>query len=268
MDLLIDSHCHLDFRGLRDEQTAVIERAKEAGVALFINVESASTLESNQASVDLARREPLVFTVVGTHPHDSKDVTPELMASLRGFHTDVNVVAYGEAGLDYHYDNSPRDVQRDVFRQWIRAGHEDDMPLVIHTRDAEEDTLRLLREEGLGPAGAVIHCFTGSLGFAEACLELGCHISIPGIVTFKNPGDVPEVAKRVPSDRLLIETDSPFLTPVPHRGKRNEPAFVRYTAEKVAELRGVSLEELARTTVANTRKFFRLDEGGRGCSEE
>ena len=167
------------------------------------------------------------------------------------------MVAFGEAGLDYHYDRSPRDIQQQVFRDWIQAAREESLPLVIHTREAEEDTLHILREGGIGDGDAVIHCFTGSLGFAEACLELGCYISIPGIVTFKNAGEVREVARMVPADRLLIETDSPFLTPVPFRGKRNEPSFVTHTAAYVAELRGVELATLAEQTVSNTKRFFR-----------
>lgn len=256
MHKLIDSHCHLGFRGMREEEDAILNRAREAGVSPLINVESSSTLESNQEAVAITQRHSDVYTVIGTHPHDAKDMTPELMASLRALSENPKVVAFGEAGLDYHYDNSPREVQQDVFRQWVHAGREEKLPLVIHTREAERDTLEILKNEGLGEEGAVIHCFTGSLGFAKSCLDLGCYISIPGIVTFKNAGDVPEVAKFVPKDRLLIETDSPFLTPVPHRGKRNEPSFVTHTAAFVADLRGVSLEELARDTVANTKRFF------------
>ena len=257
----IDSHCHLDYRGADEgEPAAMIERAREAGVVQLITVESASTLEGNQSTLALAQAYPFVYAVVGVHPHDAKDLTPELVEGIRAMSADSKVVAIGEAGLDYHYDNSPREEQRDAFRTWIRVAREVDLPLVIHTRDAEADTLSILKEEEIGSAGAVIHCFTGTLDFAHACLELGLYISIPGIVTFKNAGEVPDVAREVPLDRLLVETDSPFLAPVPKRGRRNEPAYVVHTAERVAQLRGLDVSELAAATVDNTRRLFRLPE--------
>ena len=253
----IDSHCHLGFRGMKEEEEDILTRARAAGVSPLVNVESASTLASNEEAVAVADRHSDVFTVIGTHPHDAKDFSDELLASIRALSVHPKVVAYGEAGLDYHYDNSPREVQQLVFRKWIRAGKEDELPLVIHTRDAEADTLAILREEGVEPGQAVIHCFTGSLPFAEACVDMGLYISIPGIVTFKNADEVRQVAQWVPKELLLIETDSPFLTPVPHRGKRNEPAFVPHTAEFVAKLRSTTLDELSRTTRENTYRFFR-----------
>ena len=254
---LIDSHCHLGFRGMAEEESEIIQRARDAGVTPLVNVESDSTLESNLEAVALTERHKDVYTVVGSHPHDAESMTLEVFEGIRALGSHPKVVAFGEAGLDYHYDRSPRDVQRNLFRKWLEAAREEDLPVVIHTREAEADTLEILKDVGLETGGAVIHCFTGSLDFAKACVELGCYISIPGIVTFKNAEEVRSVAKFVPDDRLLVETDSPFLTPVPHRGKRNEPAFVMHTAEYVASLRGVSLELLAAQTVANTRRFFR-----------
>jgi TatD DNase family protein len=257
----IDSHCHLDCReATPEEQDAVIARAHAAGVVQMITVESVSTKEGNLSALSVAQRHRHIYAALGVHPHDSKIMSPDLVEEIRQLSADPKVVAIGEAGLDYHYDNSPRDEQRDAFRTWIRVAREEDLPLVIHTRDAEEDTLAILREEEIGSAGAVIHCFTGSLSFAQACQDLGFYISIPGVVTFKNAGDVPEVARTVDIDRLLVETDSPFLAPAPHRGKTNEPALVVETAHHVASLRGVSPAVLAEATTRNARRLFRLPE--------
>ena len=258
MTELIDSHCHLGFDGLYEEHAAVVRRANEAGVTQMINIESAPTLEDNQKTIDIARQYDCVFATIGIHPHDSVRVDEDMVQAIGVLAKDPKVVAIGEAGLDYHYDNSPRESQREAFARWIRLAREVDLPLVIHTRDAEADTLEILRDEPPGPAGAVIHCFTGSLEFAHRCVEMGLYISIPGVVTFKNPGDVPRVAAEVPLDRLLVETDSPFMSPAPLRGRRNEPSHVVWTARKVAELRGMSFEELAVHTVSNTRRIFRL----------
>lgn len=259
---VIDSHCHLDYRGHDDEREAAIVRAREAGVVQMVNVESKSSLAACEKTVAIARQHDDIFAVVGYHPHDARLVDDAAIDGLRALAGDPRVVAIGETGLDYHYDHSPRDEQGDGFRRFLRLARELDLPVVIHTREAEEDTLAILREEPLGPAGGVIHCFTGTLGMAEACVDLGFHVSISGIVTFKNAGDIPEVARRVPLERLLVETDSPFLAPIPHRGRKNEPAYVVHVAAKVAELRGMELGELARATVANTRRLFRLPEPG------
>lgn len=255
---IIDSHCHLDYRGHDDERVAAVARAHEAGVVQLINVESRSSLAANEKTVAIAREHDGVFAVIGVHPHDARLIDDALVDGLRSLAADPRVVGIGETGLDYHYDHSPRDVQRDGFRRFLRMARELDLPVVIHTREAEEDTLAILREEPLGPAGGVIHCFTGTLPMAEACVELGFHVSISGIVTFKNAGDIPEVARRVPLERLLVETDSPFLAPIPHRGRKNEPAYVVHVAACVAELRGMTIEDLASATVANTRRLFRL----------
>lgn len=255
---LIDSHCHLDYKGHDDEREAAIVRAREAGVVQMVNVESRSSLVACEKTVAIARQHDDVFAVIGFHPHDARLIDDAAIEGLRALAADPRVVAIGETGLDYHYDHSPREEQRDGFRRFLRLARELDLPVVVHTREAEEDTLAILREEGIGPAGGVIHCFTGTLAMAEACVELGWHVSISGIVTFKNAGDIPEVARRVPLDRLLVETDSPFLAPLPHRGRKNEPAFVTHVAAKVAELRELPLSALAAATVANTRRLFRL----------
>lgn len=255
---LIDSHCHLDCRGDVVQRAAIVERAHSAGVVALINVESAETLAANRETIAIAHEFPFVYAVIGVHPHDAKTVTDAVISEICTMAGDPKVVAIGEAGLDYYYNHSPRDVQQYVFRRWLRAAKELGLPLVVHSRDAEDDTVRILREEQMNEGEVVIHCFTGSGDFAKQCLDLGCYLSIPGVVTFKNAGHLPEVVQFAPLDRLMVETDSPYLAPIPHRGRRNEPAYVFYTAQKVAELRQMSLSEFARATVDNTRRFFRL----------
>ncbi|NUN13645.1 MAG: TatD family hydrolase [Myxococcales bacterium] len=257
-NFLIDSHCHLDCRGDSVQRTAIIERAHAAGVVALINVESAETIEANRDTIAIAHEFSNVYAVIGVHPHDAKTATEEVISEICTMANDPKVVAIGEAGLDYYYNHSPRDVQQHVFRRWIRAAKELDLPLVVHSRDAEEDTVRILREERIDEGQVVIHCFSGSRDFGKRCLDLGCYLSIPGVVTFKNPGDIPDVVRLAPLDRILVETDSPYLAPIPHRGRRNEPAYVVHTARKVAELRDMSFTDLARETVNNTCRFFRL----------
>lgn len=252
--MLVDSHCHLEYEGLVEEQGEVLRRAREAGVGAFLNI--STRLGEWERVVGTARREADVWASVGIHPHEA-DAHEDLGAEqLRHATEDPKVIAIGETGLDYYYDKSDRQVQQDLFRMHIGVAREVQLPVIIHTRDAEDDTVRILREEmEKGAFPALIHCFTASANFAEQVLELGLYISISGIVTFKNATELQDVATKVPADRLLVETDSPFLAPVPHRGKTCEPAFVRNTADFVAGLRGVELEALAETTTAN---FYRL----------
>ena len=252
--MLVDSHCHLEYEGLVEDQSAVLDRAREAGVQAFLNI---STRRSEwDRVVGTAEREPDVWASVGIHPHEA-DQHADLGASeLRAAVDNPRVIGIGETGLDYYYDKSDRAVQRDLFRMHIGVAREVQLPVIIHTRDAEDDTLEILRDEmGKGDFPALIHCFTASPAFGEAVLDLGLSISLSGIVTFKNAAELQSVAKTVPGERLLVETDSPFLAPVPHRGKTCEPAYVRNTAEYVAELRGESVEELAARTSDN---FYRL----------
>jgi TatD DNase family protein len=257
-ETVIDSHCHLDYKGNVEEREAAIVRAREAGVSCMITVESKSSVVACEKTVAIARAHDDIFAVIGYHPHDARLLDDAALSALAEMARDPKVVAIGETGLDYHYDNSPREQQRDAFRAFLRLARSLDLPVVVHTREAEEDTLAILREEPLGPAGGVIHCFTGTLPMAEACVELGFHVSFSGIVTFKNAEEIAEAAKRVPLDRLLVETDAPFLAPIPHRGRKNEPAWVVHVAEHVATLRGLSYDEVARATSANTRRLFRL----------
>jgi TatD DNase family protein len=252
--MFIDSHCHLVYKGLVEDQAAVLARARDAGVSGMLNI---STRESEwDAVVGVAEREADVWASVGIHPHEA-DAHPEIDAAkliARAAHP--RVIAIGESGLDYYYDKSDREKQRTSFRAHIAAARETGLPLIVHTRDAEEDTVEILADEmGKGAYTGVIHCFTASQDFADKALKLGLYISISGIVTFKNAKDLQASAATIPNDRLLIETDAPFLAPVPHRGKSCEPAFVADTARFLSNLRGVSVNTLAEQSRVN---FFNL----------
>ena len=252
---LIDSHCHLNYAGLVERQDEVLDRARARGVAGFLNI---STRQSEWgAVVGVAERHPDVWASIGVHPHEA-DSHPDLgAAALVAAADHPRVIAIGECGLDYFYDKSDRLAQRERFEAHIVAARETNLPLVIHTRDAEDDTAEILgRAVGEGGVTGVLHCFTGSAELARKGLEQGFLISLSGIVTFKNARDLQEIAKSIPSDRLLVETDAPFLAPVPNRGKPCEPAFVADTAAFVAALRGVEVDELARTTTDNFYKLF------------
>ncbi len=251
---MIDSHCHLNYKGLVEDQTAVIERAHAAGVTGMLNI---STREREWADIiATAESDPGIWASVGIHPHEA-DEHPDIdTARLTAAAAHPRVIGIGETGLDYYYDHSDRARQQASFRAHVAAARTTGLPLIVHTRDAEEDTLSILREgmeEGTFPA--LIHCFTASGAFADAVLEMGLSISISGIVTFKNAKELQETAARIPADRLLTETDAPFLAPVPHRGKTCEPAFVADTARFLATLRGETVDDLIATTTAN---FFRL----------
>jgi TatD DNase family protein len=253
--MFIDSHCHLNYKGLVEDQAGVLVRARAAGVDAMLNI---STRASEWDDVlGAAEREPDVWASVGVHPHDAdthEDVETQTLVE-RTRHP--RVVGIGESGLDFYYDKSDRDRQRASFRAHIAAARETGLPIIVHTRDAEDDTHRILAEEmDAGAFTGVIHCFTASADFARKALDLGLYISISGIVTFKNARDLQDTARTLPADRLLIETDSPFLAPVPHRGKPCEPAFVADTARFLADLRGEPLEALAASTSANFRTLF------------
>ncbi len=252
--MLIDSHCHLNYKGLVEDQSQVLARARASGVKGFLNI---STRQSEWADiVATAHREPDVWATVGIHPHEADQHADLGAAALLEAANDPKVIGIGETGLDYYYDHSDREAQRQLFRVHIAVARETGLPLIVHTRDAEDDTAAILTEEmGKGAFPALIHCFTASAEFGRAMLEMGLSISLSGIVTFKNALELQAVARELPQDRLLVETDAPFLAPVPHRGKTCEPAFVADTCSFVAGLRGVSSEELAATTGAN---FFQL----------
>jgi len=253
--MLVDSHCHLDYKGVAERQQEVLANARAAGVGAMLNI---STRASEwDAITATAAREPDVWASIGIHPHEA-DQHPDIDTDRLVVRADANarVIGIGETGLDYYYDHSDRDRQRASFRAHIAASRHTGLPLIVHTRDAEDDTAAILSEEmGKGAFPALIHCFTASADFAAKMLDLGLFISISGIVTFKNARDLQAVARDLPAERLLVETDTPFLAPVPHRGKPGEPAFVADTARFLADLRGEPFEQLAEQTSTN---FYRL----------
>jgi TatD DNase family protein len=252
--MLVDSHCHLDFPDFRDELDGVVGRAKDAGIGRLVTISTRVRRQTDLLAI--AERFPDVFCSVGTHPHHAGEELDIGTADLVAHARHPKVVAIGEAGLDYHYDNSPRAAQEQGFRAHIAAARQTGLPLVIHARDADDDVAKILREEsGQGPFPAVLHCFTGGRELAFTGIELGLYVSFTGILTFKKSDDLRAIARDLPADRVLVETDAPYLAPGKYRGKRCEPAYVVETAKVLAETRGVSPEEIARQTTEN---FFRL----------
>jgi TatD DNase family protein len=254
--VLIDSHAHIQGNEYDGELEAVIERARGAGVEKIIAVGGAGDMSSNTDAIALADSFPDIYATVGMHPHDAKDVGTEELRALSELTAHPKVVAVGETGLDYYYNHSPREVQRRVFSQFIRIARQTGLPIVVHERDATKDAAELLRSEGAGELRGVIHCFTGNYEAACAYLDLGFYLSFTGIITFKNAERLRDVVRKVPLEHMLIETDSPFLTPVPHRGKRNEPAYVRLVAETIANIKKIDLQEVARVTTENVSSLF------------
>jgi len=258
--LYIDSHAHIEGREFDADREAVIRRALDAGVEIIVCVgDGEIAADSHAAAFRLADQYPFIYTTVGVHPHEARLLDGEMYAKLADLSQHPKVIAWGEIGLDYHYDNSPREVQRDAFKKQLRMARERRLPVVIHTREAEADTLGLLdREWKDSGLGGVVHCFTGTRAFAEAAIERGFLISFSGVVTFKKAEDLRDTARNLPLDRILIETDSPFLAPIPHRGKRNEPAYVVETAGCIGGLRGVAREEVGLVTSVNFKRLFKL----------
>jgi TatD DNase family protein len=252
---IIDSHCHLDFPDFASDLDMVIERARAAGVERMITI--GTKVAKAPGVVEIAERYDDVFFTVGTHPHEAAGQGAEDFDAMRAFAAHPKCVGIGEAGLDYHYDNAPRDVAKRVFRGQIRLARQLDLPLVIHAHDADDDLAAILTEEmGQGQFRALLHCFTSSRALAETALGLGLSISFSGAVTFKKSEGLRAIARDIPLDRILVETDAPYLAPTPHRGRRNEPAFVVATAAVVAEARGLKPEALAAATRANTLAVF------------
>jgi TatD DNase family protein len=256
----IDSHAHIEGTEFDADREAVIQRALEAGVEIIVCVGDGEVAAgSHAAAFKVADEHSFIYTTVGVHPHEARLLDDKLCAQLVELAQHPKVIAWGEIGLDYHYDNSPRDVQREAFRRQLRMASERRLPAVIHTREAEADTLAILEQEWKDSGlGGIIHCFTGTRRFAEAAIELGFLISFSAVVTFKKAEDLRDTAKHLPSETILIETDSPFLAPVPYRGRRNEPAYVVETARAIAELRGIEVEDFARATSKNFARLFRL----------
>lgn len=256
---LTDSHAHLDSEDYAEDLDAVVARAREAGVERIVLVGLWRSEGSFGNALELSARDPGLFSATaGVHPHDAARVPAADWATLERLAHDPRVVGIGETGLDFHYDHSPRPVQIEAFRRSIALAKASGKPVVVHVREADEACAKVMGDEGIPPAGGVIHCFTGNWERARAYLDLGLHISIAGVVTFRTADDLREAVRRIPLDRLLIETDCPYLAPVPHRGKRNEPAYVVRTAEKMAELKDLSTSELARVTSENASRLFGL----------
>ena len=254
--IFIDTHTQLDFDRFDGDRDEVIRRAHEANVAMMITigVDYATSL----AAIKIAEEHKNIYAAIGVHPHDAANMTAEQFEELRDLLEHPKVVAIGEVGLDYHYDYSPRDVQRRVLTQFLDLAQDRQMPIIIHTREADEDILSVIREKGRSSWHGVFHCFSGDVRMAQKVLDLGFFISFTGTVTFKNTSSL-AVAAHVPMERLMVETDCPFLAPVPKRGKRNEPAFVVHVASKIAEAKQMSVAEFARITTLNAIKFFNLN---------
>jgi len=258
----LDSHCHLTADRFDADREAVIERAHTAGVDTLISIGSGYGLEGNAQAIELARREPRCHATVGVHPHEARTLDESARRQLRLWLEAPEVVAVGECGLDYHYMNSPREAQREAFAWQVSLARELDLPVSLHLRgdepDAYGEALDIWLSEGRGELRGVLHCYTGTLEFARRGLDAGLDVSFSGIVTFKASGSLRDTARALPLDRLLVETDAPFLAPEGHRGRRNEPAWVTGVGEVLAELHGVEAEEVARITSANARRLFRL----------
>ncbi|MEO5337664.1 MAG: TatD family hydrolase [Magnetospirillum sp. WYHS-4] len=251
---LVDSHCHLDFPDFQADLDGVMERARAAGVGCMLTIGTHVTRASQVLAV--AERFPNIFCTLGIHPHEAAREPRVTVDDLARLADHPRVVGLGETGLDYYYDHSPREIQQEQFRTHVRAARTLGLPLAIHTRDADDDMVRILREEAeQGAFAGLLHCFSSTRAVAETAIELGLYVSLSGVVTFKNADGLRAIVRDLPLDRLLVETDAPYLAPVPHRGKRNEPAYVAHTAARVAELKGMAYEDFVRATTAN---FFRL----------
>jgi len=252
--MLIDSHAHLDDPRFDSDRDLALQRAWDAGIHTILTIGNGSGPDQMGCGIPIADAHDWIYTSVGVHPHDAKKVEERHYAHMKEYAKHTKVIAIGETGLDYFYDNSPRDLQREVFRNQLAVAKEVDLPVIVHTRDADADTEEILKQAA--PIRGVIHCFTSGDRLAQSVLDLGFFISFSGIVTFPNAKSLAEIARRIPADRILLETDCPYLAPVPHRGKRNEPGFVADTARFIATLRGIALDELAEQTKANFHRVF------------
>ena len=258
--MLIDTHTHLDDARYESDREAMIARAREGGVDTMITI--GCDLATSRSAVALAGHYPFVYASIGVHPHEVKHITDSWYDELRQLARENKVVAYGEIGLDYHYNHSDPDLQRRRFREQLQLARELSLPVIIHTREAQDDTIRILKEERASEIGGVFHCFSGDAWLAKDALDLGFYLSFSGILTFQNATMLRDIAKTVPADRLLIETDCPYLTPIPHRGKRNEPAYVKHVAETLAMITSngntLTAEDIGRLTSDNARRLFKI----------
>jgi TatD DNase family protein len=259
---IIDSHCHLDFEDFAQDLPAVLERARQAGIVAMICVGSGSDLATAQRAADLAAREPDVFAAVGIHPHDAAKMKDDWWPVLDKLARSPRVVGVGETGLDYFYDHSPRETQAEAFRKFLALSRSARRPFICHVRDAHKDALAILRAEPLGERGGVVHCFSGNLDHARGYLDLGLDLSFSGVLTFKNADEIRRVAAFAPLRSILVETDAPYLAPMPLRGKRNEPALVVKTLEALALVRGIPFSQAAEATSENAQRRFALPDVG------
>ncbi len=255
--MLIDTHCHLDMKAFDGDREEVIKRAGDAGIKYIINV--GSDREGNIRGLRMFREHPSIYSAAGIHPHNAKKLDYSLYRELKEWVREPKVIAVGEIGLDYHYLHSPKGVQVEAFRRQMALAKDAGLPVIVHSREAKNDTLRVLREE-ISDTTGVLHCFSGDIDMAKKAMELGFYISLAGTVTFRNAQEMREIAKFVPDEFLLIETDAPYLSPEPVRGRRNEPAFLKHTAEVIAGIRGITVADLARITMLNAMKLFKIEE--------
>jgi TatD DNase family protein len=254
--MLVDSHAHLEMPEFKKDLEEVILRAKKSGVEYIFTV--GTEKRDWKRALEISHSHPGVYAILGVHPHNAKEIDDRTYPVLRELCRDERVKAYGEIGLDFFRNHSPREVQIRGFREQIALARELHLPIVIHDRDAHEETLDILKSEKAEALGGIIHCFSGDYRMAKECLDMGFYISVPGTITFKNAGDFQEIVRKLPLESLLIETDAPFLAPIPFRGKRNEPGFVRHMAQKIAELKKISFEKVAEVTTANALRVFKV----------
>ena len=254
--MLVDSHAHLEMPDFKRDLEQVIRRAKESGVGYIFTV--GTEKKDWKRALEIADSHPSIYAILGVHPHNAKEIDDQTYPTLRELCRSGKVKAYGEIGLDFFRNLSPRDIQLKGFREQIALAKEVGLPIVVHDREAHQETLEILKSEKVEECGGIIHCFSGDYEMAKACMDMGFHISIPGSITFKNAEGFREIVKRIPLESLLVETDAPFITPEPFRGKRNEPSYVRYTAQKVAEIKKISFERVAEVTTENALRVYRL----------
>ncbi|OPJ55066.1 TatD family hydrolase [Alkalithermobacter paradoxus] len=252
--MLFDSHAHLDDERFDEDRDEVIKRLVNEKIEYVLN--AGADIPSSLRSIELSKKYDFIYASVGVHPHDAKDINEDTINLLRELSKNEKVVAIGEIGLDYYYDNSPRDIQKKWFKRQIELANELKLPIIVHDRDAHKDTMDIIKNTKSEDIGCVLHCYSGSADLAKEYVKMGCFISIAGPATFKNNVKTTQVIKEIPLEYLLIETDSPYLSPHPHRGKRNDPSYVRYVAEKIAIEKGISYEKVCKTTTENAKRFF------------
>ncbi len=253
---LIDTHAHLDSSNYDKDRQGVIKEAKKQGIKYIINV--GTNIMSSKNSIALSQKNSGIYATVGIHPHDADEVDNNTLSFLEKLTAEDKVVAVGEIGLDFHYDNSPRDIQKKAFHLQLELARKVNLPVVIHSRDAAQETLKILKEENIQDIGGIFHCFSEDLNTARMILDMGMYIAVGGVITFKNAGGLRQVVAELPLNRLVIETDSPYLTPHPHRGHRNEPSYIKYVAREIARIKNISQVQVAKITTENAKKIYNI----------